>query len=138
MSRDLRIDVNVNPNGVASPTQTRVTETPEATSIQNRTVGNAAVVGAISSVAQRGIRIAAANIGELTGSRTLQRNIQATSRIATLGTTALINPLAAGVLAATQLATFSISQAIENRNLESDIRYQQQLRGATHNNGRRR
>jgi hypothetical protein len=138
MSRDLRIDVNVNPNGVASPTQTRITETPESTSIQNRTLGNAAVIGAITTVAQRSLRLATANIGELTGSRSLQRNIQTTSRLANLGIVAKINPTAAVVLVATQLATFGISQAIENRNLEADIRYQQQLRGATHNNGRRR
>jgi len=137
MSRDLAINVNVNPNGAAAATQTKVTETPESTQIQRRTINNAAVVGAVVSVAQRGIQLATSNIGQLTGSRTLQRNIQATSRIVTLGATAVVNPVAALVLAATQAASFAVSTGIENRNIRSDIGYQQQLRSATYNNGRR-
>jgi hypothetical protein len=73
MSRDLRIDVNVNPNGVASPTQTRTTETPEANQIQNRTAGNYVAASAIVSLVQRGISRAASNIGELTGNSTAAR-----------------------------------------------------------------
>jgi hypothetical protein len=72
MSRDLRIDVNVNPNGVASPTQTRTTETPEANQIQNRTAGNAMWKRLLhcSQLVQRGISRASSNIGELTGNST--------------------------------------------------------------------
>jgi hypothetical protein len=137
MSRDLSINVNVNPNGAASPTQTRITESTESTQIANRTFQNAALAGAIASTARRSLSLAVANIGELTGSRSTQRAVQTTNQLATLGLVTLKNPIAGIALAATQAATFSVSTYIENRNLEADIRYQQQLRSATHNNGRR-
>jgi hypothetical protein len=137
MSRDLSINVNVNPNGVASPTQTRITQPPESTEIANRTFQNAALAGAIASTARRSLSIGIANIGELTGSRSTQRAVQATNQIATLGLVALKNPIAGIALAVTQATTFAISTGIENRNLEADIRYQQTLRSATHNNSRR-
>jgi hypothetical protein len=137
MSRDLSINVNVNPNGAASPTQTRITQPPESTEIANRTFQNAALAGAIASTARRSLSIGIANIGELTGSRSTQRAVQATNQIATLGLVALKNPIAGIALAVTQATTFAISTGIENRNLEADIRYQQTLRSATHNNSRR-
>jgi hypothetical protein len=137
MSRDLSINVNVNPNGAASPTQTRITEAPESNQIANRTLQNAATVGAITTVARRSLSLAVANIGEFTGSQSAQRNAQRGVALLTFGLIAKSNPVSASILAVTQAATFAVSTGIENRNLESDIRYQQQLRSATHNNGRR-
>jgi hypothetical protein len=137
MSRDLSINVNVNPNGQPSPTQTRITQPPESTEIANRTLNNPAVAGVAISIAQRSLRIATANIGELTGSRTLQRDAQRATALIGLGLVAKSNPVSAGILATTQAVNFAISTSFENRNLESTIRYQQTLRSATHNNSRR-
>ena len=137
MSRDLRIDVNVNPNGVASPTQTKVTETPQSTEIQNRTSGNAIQGAAITSLVQRGARIGTANIGELTGNKSLQRNAQFATGIATLGILGIKNPLAALTLAGFQLGQTAIQASIQNRNIEIQRDYNRQVRLATHNNSRR-
>ncbi len=137
MSKNLSIDVNVNPNGVASPTETRVTEQPESTKSTQRTMGNAAVVAGISRVAQQSLRLATSNIGAITGSKTLQRQIQNATMIANLGVTAMLNPLAAGVMITSQLASKAIQIGIENRNTEADIRYNQILRSTTYNNSRR-
>jgi len=137
MSRDLAINVNVNPNGVASPTETRTTETPQSTEIQGRTATNAIKGALILSVAQRGVRIATSNIGELTGNKSAQRNAQAVGNLVTLGVVALKNPVAASVLAATQVGQAAIGSAIENRNVQIQRDYNRQIRQATHNNNRR-
>lgn len=137
MSRDLSIDVNVNPNGVSSPTQTRVTETPQATDIRNRTAQNAAVAAVVVQAAQRGLNLATAQIGELTGNKTLQRNIQTAGSLATLGILALKSPLTAAAFAAFDVGSAAVTTAIQNRNQQIQRDYNRQLRQATHNNGRR-
>lgn len=137
MSRDLSIDVNVNPNGVAGPTQTRITETPQSTDIANRTARNAAVTAAIVQTAQRGLNIGLANIGELTGNKRLQRNLQTASSLAVLGILAIKNPLTAAAFAAVDVGNAAISRAIQNRNQQLQVDYNRQLRLATFNNGRR-
>jgi hypothetical protein len=137
MSRDLSINVNVNPNGAASPTQTRVTEAPESTEIQNRTAGNAIQAAAIISVVQRGARIATSNIGELTGNKSLERNARFVSNIATLGLLGFKNPVAALALATFQIGQAAAQASITNRNIEIQRDYNRQVRLATHNNSRR-
>jgi hypothetical protein len=57
--------------------------------------------------------------------------------IANLGVTAMLNPLAAGVMITSQLASKAIQISIENRNTEADIRYNQILRSTTYKNSRR-
>lgn len=137
MSRDLSINVNVNPNGTASATQTRITEPPEATDIRNRTAGNAAVAAVIAQAAQRGLSIATAQIGELTGNKTLQRNIQTATSIGTLGILAVKNPLTAAAFAAFDIGNAAVTTAITNRNQQIQRDYNRQVRQSVHNNSRR-
>ena len=137
MSRDLNINVNVNPNGVASPTQTRITEAPQATDIQNRTATNAAVAAVIVQAAQRGLSIATAQIGELTGNKTLQRNIQTATSIGVLGILAVKNPLTAAAFAAFDIGSAAVTTAITNRNQQIQRDYNRQVRQSVHNNSRR-
>jgi hypothetical protein len=137
MSKDLNINVNVNPNGVSSPTQTRITETPQATDIRNRTAQNAAVTAVIVQAAQRGLSLATAQIGELTGNKTLQRNVQTATSIGVLGILAVKNPLTAAAFAAFDVGSTAVTTAITNRNQQIQRDYNRQLRLATHNNGRR-
>ena len=137
MSRDLSINVNVNPNGAASPTQTRITQAPESNEIQNRTAGNAIQSAAIISVVQRGARIATSNIGELTGNKSLERNARFISTAVTFGLVAKTNVVAAATLAAVQLSQAAIQSSITNRNIEIQRDYNRQVRLATHNNSRR-
>jgi hypothetical protein len=137
MSRDLNINVNVNPNGVASPTQTRVTASPQVNEIDNRSKGNAVSAAAIISVAQRGVSIGISNIGELTGNKSLQRNAQFAANLATLGIAGFVNPAAAVSLAVFQLGQTAISATITNRNLNIQRDYNRQVRQAVHNNSRR-
>ena len=137
MSRDLSINVNVNPNGQASPTQTRITESTESSQAAQRVSTNGITGAAIFSIARRSVALATSNVGEWTGSRTLQRRLQFGIQISNIGLIAIKNPVAAGVLLAVQVASQGISTGIENRNLEADIRYNQAVRSATFNNSRR-
>jgi len=137
MSRDLSINVNVNPNGQASPTQTRITESTESSQAAQRVSTNGITGAAIFSIARRSVALATSNVGEWTGSRTLQRRLQFGIQISNIGLIAIKNPVAAGVLLAVQVASQGISTNIENRNLEADIRYNQAVRSATFNNSRR-
>ena len=137
MNSNLTIDVNVNPNGVASPTQTKISESPESNKIQQRTAGNAIQSAAIISVIQRGANIGIANIGELTGNKSLQRNAAFVSTTATLGLLAIKNPLAAITLATLQVGQAALAAGINNRNASIQRDYNRQVRLATHNSSRR-
>jgi hypothetical protein len=137
MSRNLSINVNVNPNGVESPTQTRITESTESSQAEKRTSNNGITNAAIYTIARRSIALATSNIGEWTGSRTLQRRLQFGNRIANIGLIALKNPYTAGLLVATQIASGAIQRGLENRDIDTTIRYNQAVRSATYNNSRR-
>lgn len=137
MSRDLNINVNVNPNGVASPTQTKVTQPPQSLEVENRSKGNPIKAAAIISVVQRGASIGISNIGELTGNKSLQRNAQFAANLATLGIAGFVNPAAAVSLAVFQVGQAAISASIANRNLGIQRDYNRQVRQAIHNNNRR-
>ncbi len=137
MSRNLSINVNVNPNGQASPTETRISEATETTKAAERSVTSGITGAAIFSVARRGIALATANIGEVTGSRSLQRRLQFGTQLGNLAIIAKSNPKSAAILFAVQTVGQAAGNFIENRNLESNIRYNQTLRSATFNNSRR-
>ena len=137
MSRDLNINVNVNPNGVASPTQTKITSTPQQTQFEPQALDSSIKAAAIVGIAQRGIGIASANIGQLTGSQSAQRKTAALGRVVALGYAAFINPAIAGAALAFEIGTAATSRAIENRNIQNEVQYKQQLRTATYNNGRK-
>ncbi len=137
MSRDLAINVNVNPNGVASPTQTRTTETPQSKEIEQRTTKNNIATTAIISIAQRGISAAASNIGQVTGNRSAARKAAAIGRLVTLTYAASVNPLAAGFLFATQFANQQLQTGLENRSVANEAEYNRILRTANYNNGRK-
>lgn len=138
MSRDLVIQVNVNPNTAPGPTQTtETTSVVSQTAVGRGTVAAAQVKQAMGLVAQNSFNFALTNIGELTGNRKLERRIQATNYLFTLGAIAKINPYAAVAMAGIQLGTSALSTAIENRNLRIEIDYQKTLRFNNYNNSRR-
>ena len=137
MNSNLTIDVNVNPNGVASPTETKTTETPESKEIQQRTAKNYIAGSAILSVAQRGLSVAASNIGEVTGNRTAARKASAAGRLIALSYAAATNPAVALGAITTQLGIQLFQTAIENRNVANEANYNRTLRTATYNNGRK-
>lgn len=137
MSRDLNINVNVNPNGVASPTQTKLTPTPEQTQFEPKGLDSSVKAAAIIGVAQRGIGIAAANIGQLTGNSSAQRKTAALGRVVALGYAAFVNPAIAGAALAFTIGNDAVQRAIENRNVANEAEYNRVLRTATYNNGRK-
>jgi hypothetical protein len=138
MSRNLVIDVNVNPNSQPLPTETRVTTTNEALSTQSKTGKNAVQSAILLSVARRGISVATSNIGQLTGSQSAQRKAQTTATLITYGLAAIDNPLVAGLSLAFEIGTAAVDRAIDNRNVQNEVQYKQQLRTATYNSGRKR
>lgn len=137
MSRDLSINVNINPNGVASPTETKVTPTPQQTQFEPKGLDSSIKAAAIVGIAQRGIGIAAANIGQLTGNSSAQRKTAALGRVVALGYAAFVNPAVAGAALAFQVGTDAVQRAIENRNVANEVEYNRILRTATYNNGRK-
>lgn len=137
MNRELTINVNVNPNGQPQPTETQVTSTPQQEETSRRFVERSAIAAVSFQIARRGARIVTANIGELTGNKTLQRNTQAVSSAVLLGVVAFKNPVVAGILLATQATSAVASNLIEIRNQSFQIEYNRKLRTAVHNNGRR-
>lgn len=137
MNRDLTINVNVNPNGQPTPTQAQPTQTAEANQNQQRAAGNAAKVAIMATIAQRASSLAAAKIGDLTGNKTLQRNVQRVTGMATLGYAAITNPATAALLLTTQVGTQAITNGIQNRNLQLQIDYNRTLKQNLYNNNRR-
>lgn len=137
MNSNLTIDVNVNPNGVGSPTETKISETPENAKIEQRTAKNYIAGSAILSVAQRGISLASSNIGDITGNRTAARKASAAGRIIALTYAGFTNPVVALFAISTQLGTQILQTSIENRNVQNEANYNRTLRTATYNNGRK-
>jgi hypothetical protein len=137
MSRNLTIDVNVNPNAQPKPTEAKVTTTRESSEISSRTTNNIVSTTLIISLARRAASVAASNIGELTGSKTLQRKSQAIGSIAALGIATINNPLTAGIALSFQIGQQAIVAGIENRNIANQANYNRILRTATYNNGRK-
>lgn len=134
---NLTIDVNVNPNGAASPTQTKTSTTPESKQIEQRTTRNPIASAAVFSVVQRGIGLAAANIGAITGNRTAARKTAAAGQLIALGAMAITNPIGAGITATMQVTMASMQVVLENRNVQNEANYNRALRTATYNNGRK-
>jgi len=137
MNRELTINVNVNPNGQSQPTETQVSSTPQQEETSRRFVERATLVTVGIQIARRGARLVAANIGDLTGNKTLARNVQAISSLSFTGAIAFKNPLIAGILLASQVASATASNVLEIRNQNFQIDYNRKIRTAVHNNGRR-
>jgi hypothetical protein len=137
MNRELTINVNVNPNGQPQPTETQVSTTPQQEETSRRFIERATLVTVGTQIARRGARIVAANIGDLTGNKTLARNVQGFSSVVLIGAVAFKNPVIAGVLLASQFASATVSNVLEIRNQNFQIDYNRKIRTAVHNNGRR-
>jgi hypothetical protein len=137
MNRELTINVNVNPNGQPQPTETKVTSTPQQEETSRRFVERSALATVSFQIARRGVQIATANIGQLTGNKTLQRNTQAVSSAVLLGVVAFKNPVVAGILLTSQVVTASISDVLQIRDQGFQIEYNRKLRTSVYNNGRR-
>ena len=138
MSRDLVIQVNVNPNTAGGPTET--TETTNVVSQQTMSRGAAGAAQAkqaMSLVVRQAYNFGLSNIGELTGNASLERRLQATNQIATIAAIAGNNPYAAVAMAAMQVGIGAASTAIENRNQQIENEYNRKLKVNTYNNNRR-
>ena len=137
MNRDLTIQVNVNPNGQPAPTQADPTPNPQAQELEKNKERNVMATAVMASVVERGISIGVANIGQLTGSKTAQRNVNRVASMAALGATALTNPISAALFLGAQVTAQSVQNGIENRNLQFEIDYNRTLRQNTYNKNRR-
>jgi hypothetical protein len=138
MSRDLVIQVNVNPNSADGPTQT--TETANVVSQTTITKGQATAMQAkqaMSFAARQAYNFGLSNIGELTGNASLERRMQSTNQLFNIGAIAAHNPMLGLAMAATQIGIGAASTAIENRNLQIENEYNKKLKVNTYNNSRR-
>jgi hypothetical protein len=138
MSRELVIQVNVNPTGAQGPTETReTTNVVQQQAISRGTVAMQQAKQGMDLVARNAFNFGLMNIGELTGNRKLQRQIQSANFLFNIGAIAKINPGVAIAMAGIQLASSAAQTAIENRNLQIEIDYKRQLQVNNYNNNRR-
>jgi hypothetical protein len=138
MSRDLVIQVNVNPNSSGGPTETQ--ETTNVVSQQTMTKGAAQAAQAkqaMSLMARQAYNFALSNIGELTGNSSLERRLQAANQVSNIAAIATQNPYAAVAMVAMQVGIGAASTAIENRNQQIENDYNRKLKVNTYNNNRR-
>jgi hypothetical protein len=138
MSRELVIQVNVNPTTAQGPTETRETTNV----VQQQAISRGAVIAeqskqAMGIVMRNSYNFALMNIGELTGNRKLQRQLQSANFLFNIGAIAKINPAVGLAMATFQLASSAAQTAIENRNLNIQIEYNKQLQVNNYNNSRR-
>ena len=138
MSRELVIQVNINPQTSAGPTETReTTNVVQQQAISRGTVAVQQAKQGMELVLRNSYNFALMNIGELTGNRRLQRQLQAGNFLFNIGAIAKINPGVAVAMAAVQLGSSAMQTAIENRNLSIQIDYNKQLKFNNYNNNRR-
>jgi hypothetical protein len=138
MSKELVIQVNVNPTTSGGPTETReTTNIVQQQTIARGTIAMAQVKQSMGMVVRNGYNFSLQNIGELTGNRKLERAVQSGNFLFNLGVVAKVNPYAAVALGAVQLGSSAITTAIENRNLQIEIDYKKQLQVNNYNNNRR-
>jgi hypothetical protein len=79
----------------------------------------------------------ASRVGDYTGNRTMQRRINRVSRLASVGLTAYINPIAGGIALASYMAEDGIDLHIRNmrRGIQAD--YSRRVSGNTETSGSR-
>jgi hypothetical protein len=138
MSRELVIQVNINPQTSAGPTETReTTNVVQQQAISRGTVAMQQAKQGMDLVGRNAYNFALMNVGELTGNRRLQRQLQAGNFLFNIAAIAKINPGVAVAMAGIQLASSAAQTAIENRNLNIQIEYNKQLQVNNYNNNRR-
>lgn len=138
MSKDLVIQVNVNPSTSQGPTETReTTNIVQQQAVTRGTVAMTQIKQSMDLVGRNAYNFALSNVGELTGNRRLQRQLQSANFLFNLGAIAKINPFIAVSMAAVQLGSSALQTTIENRNLGIQIDYQKQLQVNNYNNNRR-
>lgn len=138
MSRDLVIQVNVNPNSAQGPTETSTT-----TNVVSQTaVDKSASLGqqaqqAMNLVARNAQNFALSNIGELTGNSSLERRMQSSNQLINIAAISGGNPAIGLAMVASQIAISAGSVGIENRNQRIENEYNLKLKVNTYNNNRR-
>jgi uncharacterized protein (UPF0210 family) len=138
MSKDLVIQVNVNPSTAPGPTETRSSTNVVAQQAVERTGAQSQKASqAMNMLARQAYNIAISSVGELTGNSALQRRMQATNQLITLGGLALQNPYLAAAYAVSEVASGAINTAMENRNIGIENDYRRKLKVNTYNNNRR-
>lgn len=138
MSRDLVIQVNVNPNSAQGPTETQeTTNVVSQTAITKGTAMGMQAKQAMSFVARNAQNFALSNIGELTGNASLERRMQSANQLMNIGAIAAGNPAMGIAMVATQIGISAASTAIENRNQIIENQYNRKLKVNTYNNNRR-
>jgi hypothetical protein len=138
MSRDLVIQVNVNPNSAQGPTETQeTTNVVSQTAVSKGTAMGMQAKQAMSFVARNAQNFALSNIGELTGNASLERRLQSANQLMNIGAIAAANPAMGIAMLATQVGISAATTAIENRNQVIENEYNRKLKVNTYNNNRR-
>lgn len=138
MSRDLVIQVNVNPNSAQGPTETQeTTNVVTQTAVSKGTAMGMQAKQAMSFVARNAQNFALSNIGELTGNASLERRMQSANQLMNIGAISAANPVLGIAMLATQVGISAATTAIENRNQVIENEYNRKLKVNTYNNNRR-
>lgn len=135
---DLVLDVNINPEGAATVTEAQPTTTnPTAKDNEKKTKDNIVTAGLLIGAARNIAVTTIGSIGEITGSKELQRNIQTGMVAAGLTYAAVTNPIATGIYLATEFAGAGIRQSVHVANQRVQIAYHRKILENTYSNNRR-
>jgi hypothetical protein len=135
---DLVLDVNINPEGAASVTETNPTTTnPQAKENKKKTDKGLIESGLLFASARNIAMTTIGSIGDITGSKELQRNIQTSMNAMAIGYAAMVNPGAAALYLATEFAGAGIKQSVMVQNQRVQIAYHRKILENTYSNNRR-
>jgi len=137
MSKDLVIQVNVNPQTAQGPTETQETaNVVKQTAVEGSSHAIMAKQ-AMDMMARQAMNFALSNIGELSGNASLQRRMQSANQMMNLAAVAVQNPYMAVGMAAMQIGMGAANTGIENRNQRIENDYNRKLKVNTYNNNRK-
>jgi len=133
MAENLTLDVNINPAGQPSPTSSNIAlDSPtSATNIRERNISLLGVAKlAIGASALKSVGGTALGlVGDWTGNRQLQRDIDAGLTVLGYGTQIAIGGLIGVGAVAAQITSKALSQNVRLRNINLNADYQSTLRG---------
>lgn len=135
---DLTLDVNINPQEApaiseADPKTTNATSKELDKKTRNNLVSAGLLIGAAKNIAVSTI----GQIGEITGSKELQRNMQTGMVLAGMSYAAMTNPVAAGIYLATEFASAGIQNSVKVANQRVQNTYHRRILENTYSNNRR-
>jgi len=130
-----KITVEFNPNEAPSATSVDIVEKPNiATRPTN--LRQVATIGLIANAGRQFAMSTLGQVGAITGNAQAQRTINKVSKLATIGASFAINPIAGALTLASTLGTEAVGLYVKQRNENNSAVYYSRINGGRTNKGR--